>query len=127
MNLLRLVPVILSVLVLGAHFLRALDLILFAACLALPVLLVVRRPWVPRLFQVVLVLGALEWVRTLVAVARFREAHGAPFTRMALILGGVAAVTALSALVFRSEGLRERYGMGTRIARNPSSETLGVK
>jgi hypothetical protein len=34
---------------------------------------------------------------------------GEPWTRMAIILGVVAVITAASALVFRSRALRERY------------------
>ena len=72
--------------------------------------LLLRRAWVPRLFQVVLLLGAAEWLRTLYLFAAERVAFGQPWTRLALILGGVALFTALSGLVFRSRGLRTRYG-----------------
>jgi hypothetical protein len=108
-NLVRLIPVLLSLLVLGAHFLRTGAWLPVAACLGLCLLLLVRRPWVARMVQVVLVLAAAEWLRTLWGFASFRRAHGLPWTRMALILGGVSLFTLLSALVFRSSGLRERY------------------
>ena len=111
MNLLRLLPVILSCLLLAAHFSRNNIMLLTLVSLALPFLLLVRRPWVPRLLQVVLVLGALEWVRRLVALALERQGAGGEWVRMAVILGGVAAFTASSALVFRSRARKERYGL----------------
>jgi len=113
MNVVRLIPVILSFLLLGAHFLRTGTLVLVIGCVLVPFLLLVRRPWVARTMQVLLVVGAAEWVRTLWGFAAFRRAHGQPWTRMALILGAVAIVTLLSALVFRSKALRERYGLST--------------
>jgi hypothetical protein len=109
MNALRLLPVILSFLLLGAHFYRAGQLPFTGLCLALPLLLFVRKPWVPRLFQALLALGALEWLRTLYAFASMRIAFEQPWTRLAIILGAVALLTALSGLVFRAAALRRFY------------------
>ena len=111
MNFLKLLPVVLSLMLLGAHFYRAGLVWLTAVCVALLFLLLLPKPWVARLTQAVLVVGALEWLRALYYFAAMRSAFGEPWTRLALILGAVAMFTALSALVFRSEGLRQRYGM----------------
>ena len=62
---LRALPVVLSALVLAAHFFRSRQLPLVAVSLALPLLLLVRERWSARVVQAGLVLGALEWVRTL--------------------------------------------------------------
>lgn len=109
MNLLRLLPVLMSWLLLGAHFYRAQWLAASALCLLLPLLLLVTRPWVARLMQVLLALGALEWLRTLYGLAMMRMAFDMPWTRLGLILGTVALFTLLSATVFESKGLRARY------------------
>ena len=109
MNFLRLLPVFISLLLLAAHFFRAGQSILAAVPVVLMVFLIVREKWVVWLIQLALVLGAIEWIRTLVAVAEVRLEYGMPWVRMAVILGAVAAFTALSSLVFRSKGLRERY------------------
>jgi hypothetical protein len=109
MNFLRLLPVILSFLLLGAHFYRAGLAPVTVLCLAAPFLLLLRQPWVPRLFQAVLVLGAFEWLRTLYLFAQMRIAWGEPWTRLAVILGAVALFTALSGLVFRHRKLADRY------------------
>lgn len=109
MNVIRLLPVILSLLLLAAHFYRAGQVAATALCLALPLLLLPRKPWVPRLFQVLLVLGALEWLRALYGFAAMRIAFGEPWTRLALILGAVALFTALSGMVFKNRALRDYY------------------
>ena len=110
MNFFRLLPVVLSFLLLGAHFYRYGLVPLTLACVAVLFLLFLRKTWVPRLFQVLLVLGVLEWLRTLYVLAAMRIAWDQPWTRLAVILGTVALLTALSGLVFRSAKLKARYG-----------------
>ena len=111
MNVLRLTPVFLSALVLAAHFSRGDNLPMIVFSLIAPLLLLVRRPWVARAFQIALVLGALEWIRTVIAIGIARQALGEPWLRMAVILGAVALVTALSALVFQTKALKIRYSI----------------
>ena len=110
MNVLRLLPVILSFLLLAAHFYRAGQVILAGISLAIPFLLFLKERWVVGGIQIALVLGSLEWLRTLVGFAQQRIEFGQPWTRLAIILGGVALLTALSALVFRNKILRSRFG-----------------
>lgn len=107
MNFLIALPAVLSLLVLGAHFLRSGWPALTIACVAIPVLLVVRRPWAVKVVQAVLVLGALLWVRTVIVLIDERQAAGRAWLRMAIILGGVALFTFLSAvllIMFRTRG-----------------------
>jgi len=105
------VPVVLSILVLGAHFLRYGNSIGVLVALLLVALLFLRRPWVARLMQVVLVLGTLEWLRTMYELGHIRALHGQPYGRMLVILGIVAAITLCSALLFQSRTLRKIYGL----------------
>jgi hypothetical protein len=109
MSLLLLIPVILSLLVLGAHGLRAQFIPLLAACVVLLFLLSVPKRWVMRVVQVVLVAGGLEWVRTIMVIHHERQATGQPWLRMAIILGVVALITAGSAALFETRPLRRRY------------------
>ncbi len=102
-------PVVLSLVILGAHFMRYGNSIGVIGALLLIALLIIRRPWVARLMQVVLIFGALEWVRTLYELAQVRAALGQPYGRMRLILGIVAAVTFCSALLFQSPVLKKLY------------------
>jgi hypothetical protein len=106
---LLLVPPALSLLVLGAHFLRAGTPLLTVVALVSLGLLFVRRRWASRAVQVLLALGALEWVRATVVLTGARMSEGLAYGRMVGILAGVATVTALSALVFRSRALRRWY------------------
>jgi hypothetical protein len=109
MTALLLAPAALSLLVLGAHFLRAGQPLLVVAAVALVGLLFVRRRWAARTVQAALLLGALEWVRTTLALAGARMSTGEPYLRMVVILGAVAAVCALSALVFFAPPVRRWF------------------
>jgi len=59
--------------------------------------------------QGLLVAGAGEWLATAVGLVMFRQALGLPWLRLAIILGLVALCTLLSALVFKTSGLKSRY------------------
>jgi hypothetical protein len=102
----------LSALILAAHFLRAGQWAGVGASLALLVVLAIPRPWAARVAQAALVLGAAEWLRTLIQLVGERRAEHAPYVRLAVILGAVAVLTAVSALVFESRRLRARYRTG---------------
>jgi hypothetical protein len=109
LNLLRLLPTILSFLLLGAHFYRAGIVWLAAGCIAVLFLLFVKQPWVARITQGLLILGALEWLLTLYRFASMRIAFGEPWARLAVILGAIAVFTAISALIFQCSALKSRY------------------
>lgn len=102
-------PVVLSLLVLGAHFMRYGNNAGVIASLALIGLLFVRRAWAARVVQAALVLGALEWVLTLARLSQARAAMGESATRMTVILCCVAAVTFASALLFQAKPLKQMY------------------
>jgi hypothetical protein len=106
---LQLVLPALSLLALGAHFLRAGAALPMLVALGALGLLLVRRRWAARAAQVVLVLGTLEWIRATIVLTGERMSEGLAYGRMVGILGGVAALTALSALVFRSGALRRWF------------------
>lgn len=67
-----------SSLLLGAHFYRA-DLTSLAVFVAIsPLILLFRRLWSVCAVQLILLAGAIEWARTLVAIASLRQAEGLP-------------------------------------------------
>jgi hypothetical protein len=109
MLFLLLLPVVLSLAVLAAHFWRHDQPMLVFLAVALIGLTAVPRLWAARLLQVALLLGAAEWVRTTFVLARIRTEHGLPATRMVIILAAVATLTAASALVFRTRSARARF------------------
>ncbi len=111
MNVLLLLPVVLSSLLLGAHFLRTGLIPLVLIALLFPFLLLFKRARAARLVQIILVIGALEWVRSLIVLVAERQADGQPWIRLAVILGAVAVFTGCSALpFFFCRSLRKRYG-----------------
>lgn len=108
----RLIAPILAILLLGASFLRAGDELMIVACAALLLLLAVPRPWAALAVQLGLLLAALRWLWLTWLIASMRAAMGIPYTRLVLILGTVALLTLLAALVFRSGRLRRYYRLG---------------
>jgi hypothetical protein len=101
----------LAIILLAAHFLRAGNRVAIAVCAVMLGLLFVPRRRAARTIQAALVLGAIEWLRLTVGLVLARQATGVPFLRLALILGGVALFTAISALVFESRRCRIRFGL----------------
>jgi len=110
MQFVRLLPVILSAFLVSAHFLRNQQWLAVVITLAVLALLLVRKRWVVYLAQLGLVLASLEWVGTGLQLVQTRQAMGVEWTRLAVIIGGVALFTLLSALVFLLPALRSRYG-----------------
>lgn len=91
--------VVLSAVLLAAHFLRGGRVPLAIVAVLAPALLVIPRLAAARLLQALLGLGVLEWLRTLYHLVGERHALGLPSTRLAVILGCVALVTAVAALL----------------------------
>jgi hypothetical protein len=104
-----LIPMLFSVLALAAHFLRTGPMILAMLCLFVPLTLFVRRMWALRLVQLVLLLGAAEWLRTLNALVQNRQAQGEPWLRLVIILGAVAAFSAGSVFILQAKKVRDHY------------------
>lgn len=103
------IPIVLSLLLLGAHFMRYGNTIVVAGIAILVGLLFVPRWWVARLMQFVLALGALEWLWTMLVLMQARQAVGAPYLRLAIILGAVAAITVIAGFMFQAKPLKTFY------------------
>ena len=109
MNFLRLLPVLLSFALLAAHFSRADMFPMVLVSLVIPFLLLIRRAWVPRAIQFLLLAGAAEWIRAMFGYIDIRKDTGEDWTRLAIILIAVALLTLCSGLVFRGKALRKHY------------------
>lgn len=99
----------LALVMLGAHFYRAASWPSVLACLALLSVLLWRRPWVPRLMLVAMLLGSLQWLWSAFWLVQQRQALGQPWQRLAFILLAVALATVASTLVFRNARVRQWY------------------
>jgi len=95
-----------ALLLLAAHFFRAGLIPLTALCVVLVALLFIRTIWAVRSLQVALALGTLEWLRTAWVFAAARAAQGQPYGRLLAILGTVATLTAVAALLLTRQAVR---------------------
>jgi hypothetical protein len=110
---LRLLPAVLCALAAGAHSMRSGWGALAVAGFALyPLVFLLRRPWVPVLTRLLLVAGALEWLRTAQGHARVRATLGEPASRLWLILGGVAVFHLVAAALLSGVRVREWFRRG---------------
>ncbi len=107
----QLLPVLFSMLLLAAHFLRADIIPLVISFLLLPIGLFIRKAVIARIFQIILILGSIEWIRTTFLLVAIREQEGRPWTKLVVILGSVALFTFASLFVFFLKTLKARYGL----------------
>ena len=99
-------PVFSSVL-LAAHFSRV-DLKGMALlCLLFPLVLLIKKRWALRIFQLYLLLGAGVWIQRTLVLRGLRIEAGEPWFNLVLILGGVALFTLISALVLEKKRFKE--------------------
>jgi len=104
-----LLPVITSSLLIAAHFYRMGFAPLIFIALLLPLLILVRHRWAARTVQIYLFFAAVEWVRALLIFIEIYERAGMSWTRLAIILGGVALFTFGSAMIFFCRPLKNYF------------------
>lgn len=108
-SFLSLLPVIFSLLLLTAHFMKVDILPLVILLLISPLGLLIKKPLIPRIYQIILILGSLEWIRTLIHYASQRQDKGEPWMRLAIILIVISLLTLASSLVFFTKSQKSRY------------------
>ncbi len=111
----RYIPIILSCLLLVAHHSRGGEPGLMGLWATLPLALLLKRRWVDRAVQLVLLAGAVEWVLTIRAVVEVRQLMGMPYGRMVAILGAVTVFTALSGWLLETAGRRKSLPQGDAV------------
>ncbi len=102
------VPAWLSLWAIAAHFLRDGALLLAAIALFLPALLFVRHVAATRALQIALLIGAASWLLTASELADERRLQKRPYTRMLVILGGVALFDLFAAGLLEAPSMRRR-------------------
>lgn len=96
--------------ILAAHFLRMGAMTGVVVCLALPFVAVLTRArWALRSLQALLLLGSVSWIVTALRIAAERRVAGEPWLRMAVILGSVAALSALAAALLSRRSVLARF------------------
>ncbi|MFH1912794.1 MAG: 4Fe-4S binding protein [Pseudomonadota bacterium] len=114
-HLLMILPVV-ALLLLGAHGLRAGDSGMVAALVGLVGLMFVRRGWVRIVLMAVLAWGALVWVETAMNLIGFRQAVGAPWVRLMVIMTGVVVFDLLALLAVATGPGRRFFSRGDHAA-----------
>lgn len=105
----QLTPVVLSLLLIGAHFFRAGYGWLVFLSLILAGSLIVREPFIARIVQIGLLLSSFEWVRLAYVFSTARMEIGQPWMRLAIIIGAVAFVAFISIFLFSTRSLKDLY------------------
>ena len=98
-----------TALLLGAHFLRAANLVAAVMCAAAPLMLLWNRRWVPIVLQVLAYGAAGIWVVTALHLVNQRILEGRDWALSAVILGAVVLLTVLAGLLLNSGVSRNRY------------------
>jgi hypothetical protein len=104
-----LTPVIISFLLLAAHFSRNDQFLFVLISFAALGLLFIRQVWSVRAIQALLLLGGIEWVISMLRYITERKANGEDWVRLAIILSVVALFTIVSGLVFFSKKMKAHY------------------
>ncbi len=102
-------PVVLSALLLAAHFLREGNVPGIALALLTPLVLLTRKRWSRRVYQIYALLAALIWLGTLGEIISWRIWLGQSWTASAIILGAVAFFTLLSGALLETPAARRRF------------------
>jgi NAD-dependent dihydropyrimidine dehydrogenase PreA subunit len=106
---LKLILPVLSGILLAAHFSRAQNDWFAGACLVFPFILLSKKRWVMRIFQLFLLGGAMIWIERTISLVQLRQQKQLSWLRLAIILGIVALFTALSSLVFNNKKIKEMF------------------
>jgi hypothetical protein len=107
--IIRIILLILSFLILAAHFSRADNLVLMILCLLVPTLMFIKRRWVLLVIQILLYCGVFVWINTIIQLASERIDLGQPWLRMGIILSFIALITGLSGVLLNSNAIKKKY------------------
>ena len=108
-TVLRIIPLIVSALLLAAHFLRQGNIWLVGLCLLILALLWIKKRWSLIVLQLFAYLGGLIWINTASTIIQQRLYLGEPWVRVAIILGVVASFSVLAGLLLNTAAVKERF------------------
>jgi hypothetical protein len=107
--ILRLIPLIISWLILAAHFLRYGNLVLAGLCLAVPLSLLIQKRVVLNTVQWLTFGGVLLWIKIGIDLVTYRLAIHVDYTRLMIILSAIALFTLGSGLLLYHRSFRKLY------------------
>lgn len=117
----RLTLLILSFLILGAHFLRDDNYVIMILCLLAPLLLFIKRQRILIVIQILLYCGVLVWINTIIQLVSERMDLEQPLIRMAIILSVVSLITGVSGLLLNSKVIKKNIRANYNVS-IPTSE-----
>jgi hypothetical protein len=98
-----------AALLLGAHFLRAGNMLMVALCLVAPLLFLYRRRWSLIGLQLLAYGAAAVWIGVALQLVQVRQQSGQAWTAAVIILGSVALFTVAAGLLLNSRAITARY------------------
>jgi len=104
-------PVFCSIL-LAAHFSRVQNDILAVFFFIFPLLLLIRKRWILRIYQLYLAAGSVIWFERAMFLRQQRVEDGQPWERMTIILVFVAVLSIIAILILQRQSLRRFYSAG---------------
>ncbi len=110
MLILRLLPLIISTLLFAAHIMRFHGLNWAVLPILLLLTLFVRKNWIRRMWQGLMLLAALVWIDITIDLIHFRITAEQDYLRLAVIMIAVILFTIFSGVMLENRKLKERYG-----------------
>lgn len=108
LSLILLLPILSSIL-LAAHFSRIQNDWLALFALLFPFILLIKRGWILRIYQVYMLAGGIIWIDRALYLRQLRLNNNEPWLRLAIILFGVALITVVSALILQKKKIHHIY------------------
>ena len=109
MIFLRLLPIILSTLLLAAHILRFYGLTPAIVTFMLLLTLFLRKTWTIRLWQALLTIAIFVWIHTAFVLVRLRLELELDWRRLFLIMAGVMAFNIFSIFWLNNKNIKAFY------------------
>ncbi len=105
----QILAIILSILLIAAHFYRAGNQILTYILISTPLILLFRNRISVRIIQILLFFATIEWWRVIYNVAHIRKMYNLPWIRFSIIMSSVALFTFATIFIFYSKTLKKIY------------------
>lgn len=105
----RLIPAILSFVLIAAHFFRNGQLLFSVLCFLIPFMLIIKKDVVLKILQWILFIGGLNWGFVTYSLVYRRMLVEMPWIRLFFILLAVTAFTFFSAWLLGSKHLKKFY------------------
>lgn len=109
MIIVRLLPLIFAHLLFAAHIMRSYGLFWALIVLSLLFTLFIHRDWIILMWQLIMALVTVEWIRTSIVIIKLRLAVEMPYTRLSIIMGAVILFNLFMIYLIQRPGIRKFY------------------